>query len=44
MVEGYESLVTTDKCLKRTPNMKVKLSADVCEVLYELRLRFGAEM
>jgi hypothetical protein len=44
MVKGNQFLAATDKCLTRTPDMKVKFLENVYEILYELSLVYGAEV
>jgi hypothetical protein len=42
MVKGNQSLVATDKCLTRTPDMRVQLLENVYELVCESRLMYGA--
>jgi hypothetical protein len=44
MAKGNKSLVATDKCLTRTPDMKVQLLENVYEMVCESRLMNGAEI
>jgi hypothetical protein len=38
-----QSLVATDKCLTRTPDVRVNLLENVYEMVCEPRLMYGAE-
>jgi hypothetical protein len=44
MVKGNQSLVAIDKCLTRTPDMRVQLLENVYETVSESRLMYGAEI
>jgi hypothetical protein len=44
MVKGNQSLVATDKHLTRTPDMRVQLLENACEMVCESRLMYGAEI
>jgi hypothetical protein len=39
-----ETLVATDKCLARTPDMRVKILENVYEMLSESRTTYGIEI
>jgi hypothetical protein len=44
MVKGNQSLVAVDKCLTRTPDMRIQLLENVYETVCESRLMYGAEI
>jgi hypothetical protein len=44
MAKGNQSLVATDKCLTRTPDMMMKLLENVYGMVCELRLMYGAKI
>jgi hypothetical protein len=44
MVKGDQSLVAIDKCLTRTPDVRIQLLEDVYEMVCELRMMYGAEV
>jgi hypothetical protein len=44
MVKGNQSLVAIDKCLTRTPDMRLQLLENVYEMVCESRLMCGAEI
>jgi hypothetical protein len=44
MAKGNQSLVATDKCLSRIPDMRVQLLENVFEMVCESRLMYGAEI
>ena len=39
---GSHSLIAFDKCLTRMPNMRVNLSEQIYEMIYESRMLYGA--
>jgi hypothetical protein len=44
MGKGIHTLVAIDKCLERTPDMRVKIVGNVYEMLSESRTMYGIEM
>jgi hypothetical protein len=44
MVKGKQSLVAIDKCLTRTPDMRIQLLENVCEMVCESRFMYRAEI
>jgi hypothetical protein len=44
MAKGNQSLVAIDKCLTRTPDMRVQLLDNVYEMVCESRMMYGAEI
>jgi hypothetical protein len=44
MVKGNQSLVAIDKCLTRTPEMRIQLLENVYELVCESRMIYGAEI
>jgi hypothetical protein len=44
MVKGNQSLVAVDKCLTRTPDMRIQLLENVYEMVCLSRLMYGAEI
>jgi hypothetical protein len=44
LAKGNQSLVATDKCLTRTPDVRVQLLENVYEMVCESRLMYGAEI
>jgi hypothetical protein len=44
MVKGNQSLVAIDKCLTRTPDMRIQLFENVYDMVCESRLMYGAEI
>jgi hypothetical protein len=41
---GNQTLTATDKYPKRTPNVKAGILEDICEMICESTLLYGAEM
>jgi hypothetical protein len=44
MVKGNQSLVAIDKCLTRTHDMRIQILENVCEMVCESMLMYGAEI
>jgi hypothetical protein len=44
MEKGNQTLVAIDKCLARTPDIRVKILENVYEMLSESRTMYGIEM
>jgi hypothetical protein len=44
MAKGNQSLVAIDKCLTRTPDMRIQILENVYEMVCELRLMYEAEI
>jgi hypothetical protein len=44
MSEGNQTSVTTDKCLVKTPHIKIRVLKSGCEMICEPRLLYDAEI